>query len=170
MLPTSKYYPLFEYLKQQPDSGLLELSLAEIEEILGQKLPVSAQASRAWWANSATTQGRAWQEAGWLIDLPDLENKVIVFRPARITYRVSPIRKSVGWTGDQIKALREFAGWSQQELADRLAVRQQTISDWEVGNHTARRSMSKLLQMIAREIGFPYKTEPPEANESEKSG
>lgn len=167
MLPTSKYYPLFEYLKQQPDSGLLELSLAEIEEILGQELPISAQASRAWWANSATTQGRAWQEAGWLIDLPDLENKVIVFRPARITYRVSPIRKSVGWTGDQIKALREFAGWSQQELADRLAVRQQTISDWEVGNHTARRSMSKMLHMIAREIGFPYNTESAEDDKSE---
>ena len=95
---------------------------------------------------------------------------MIVFRPARITYRVSPIRKSVGWTGDQIKALREFAGWSQQELADRLAVRQQTISDWEVGNHTARRSMSKMLQMIAREVGFTYKTESTEDDESEKTG
>jgi hypothetical protein len=35
MLPKSKYYPLFEYLQQQPDSSLLELSFSEIEKILG---------------------------------------------------------------------------------------------------------------------------------------
>jgi DNA-binding XRE family transcriptional regulator len=154
----SKYYPLFEYLKKQPDNNLLELTFEEIEAILGEALPATALVTRAWWANSPTTQGKAWQEADWLVDDVNFEEKVVVFRPRRITYRISPVRKSVGWTADQIKALREFAGWSQQELADRLAVRQQTISDWEVGNHAARRSMSKLLQMIAEEVGFPYRT------------
>ena len=157
----SKYYPLFEYLEQQPDTGLLELSFDEIEEILGQELPASASNTRAWWANSQTTQGMAWQEANWLVDYPDFDNGVIIFRPARITYRVTPIRKSAGWSGKQVKALREYAGWSQQELANRLAVRQQTISDWEVGHHTARRSTSKLLQMLAEEVGFPYETNSP---------
>jgi DNA-binding XRE family transcriptional regulator len=166
MLPQSKYYSLYEYLNQQPDQGLLELSFEEVEAILGSELPRSALTSRAWWANSETTQGRAWQEAGWLVDTPDFEQKLIVFRPARITYRVSPIRKSVGWSSEQIKALREHTGWSQQELADRLAVRQQTVSDWEVGNHTARRSMSKLLQMIAEEVGFPYQTDPQNSEET----
>lgn len=159
MPPNSKYYPLFKYLKAQPDTGLLELSFAEIEEILGKKLPPSALVTRAWWANSQTAQGRSWQEARWLVDDVDFKDKFVVFRPARITYRVSPVRKSVGWTGQQIKALREFAGWSQQELADRLAVRQQTVSDWEVGHHSARRSMSKLFQMVAEEVGFPYKVD-----------
>lgn len=156
MAARSKYDPLVEYLQEQPDSGLLELSFEEIEAILGAGLPDSARSMRAWWANGRTAQGRAWQKAGWLVDDVDLPNRLVVFRPARITYRVSPVRKSQGWSGAQVKALREFAGWSQQELADRLAVRQQTISDWEVGQHTARRSMSKLLQMIAEEVGFPY--------------
>jgi DNA-binding transcriptional regulator YiaG len=89
----------------------------------------------------------------------DFKERLVVFRPTRITYRITPIRKSQGWTGEQIKGLREFGGWSQQELADRLQVRQQTISDWEVGHHAARRSMSRLLQMIAEEVGFPYKTD-----------
>ena len=93
------------------------------------------------------------------MDYPDFENESVIFRPARITYRVTPIRKSVGWSGEQVKGLRDHAGWSQQELANRLAVRQQTISDWEVGNHTARRSTSKLLQMLAEEVGFAYETE-----------
>lgn len=164
MSPKSKYYPLFEYLKQQPDSGLLELSFTEIEEIIDNQLPASALKTRAWWANSPTTQGHTWQEAGWLIDDVDFENKFVVFRPDRITYRVSPVRKSVGWSGAQIKALREFAGWSQQELARRLAVRQQTVSDWEMGHHASRRSMRKLLQMVAREVGFPYDTDSPTDN------
>lgn len=157
-----KYDPLFEYLKQQPDSGLLELSFAEIEIILETELPDSAKSTRAWWANSPTTQGKAWQEAGWVVDDVDFENGLVVFRPGRINYRLTPIRKSVGWTGEQVKALREFTGWTQQELAERLAVRQQTISDWEVGHHIARRSMSKLLQMVAKEVGFPYQINPPE--------
>jgi DNA-binding XRE family transcriptional regulator len=122
-------------------------------------LPASASTTRAWWANSQTTQGLAWREADWLVDYPDFENESVIFRPARITYRVTPIRKSVGWSGEQVKGLRDHAGWSQQELANRLAVRQQTISDWEVGNHTARRSTSKLLQMLAEEVGFTYETE-----------
>lgn len=157
MAPKSKYEPLFEYLQQQSDAGLLELTFEEIETILNRTLPASASTMRAWWANSSTAQSQAWQKADWLVDDVDFENRVVVFRPARITYRVSPIRKFQGWTGQDIKSLREFAGWSQQELADRLAVRQQTVSDWEIGNHTARRSMSKLLHMIAREVGFPYR-------------
>jgi DNA-binding XRE family transcriptional regulator len=159
MSPKSKYYPLFKYLNRQPDTDPIELSFAEIEKILGKPLPPTAQATRAWWANSNTPHGRAWQEADWVVDSVDFENRQVVFRPARITYRITPIRKSKSWTGEQVKALREFAGWSQQELADRLAVRQQTVSDWEVGNHTARRSMGKLLEMIAREIGFRYDVE-----------
>lgn len=158
MTPKSKYYPLFEYLQQQSDSVPLELSFAEIEDLLGQALPPTALVSRAWWANSQTAQGRAWLDARWLVDDVDFEEKIVAFRPKRITYRLKPIRKPQGWTGEQIKALREFAGWSQQELADRLQVRQQTISDWEVGNHIARRSTNKLLQMIAEEVGYPYDT------------
>lgn len=158
MAARSKYDPLLKYLEEQPDSELLELSFEEIEAILDASLPGSARSMRAWWANTGTAQGRAWQKAGWLVDDVDFQNQLVVFRPARITYRVSPVRKSQGWSGEQVKALREFAGWSQQELADRLAVRQQTISDWEVGQHTARRSVSKLLQMIAEEVGFPYQT------------
>jgi DNA-binding XRE family transcriptional regulator len=157
MSPFSKYQPLFEYLRQQPDAELLELSFAEVEEMLRGPLPSSAQTTRAWWANNTrTAQGRAWREANWLVDTVDFDNKVVIFRPARITYRVTPVRKSRGWTSEQVKALREFAGWSQQELAQRMSIRQQTVSDWELGLHSAHRSMGKLLQMIAEDVGYPY--------------
>ena len=152
----SKYDPLGEYLQKQPDSGLLELSFAEIEKILGKSLPASAHTTRAWWANSQTAQGHSWQEAKWLVDDVDFAEEYVTFRPARITYRVTPVRKAQGWTGEQIKALREFAGWTQQELANRLSVRQQTVSDWELGIHTLHSSTGKLLQMIAEDVEYPY--------------
>ncbi len=158
MPPKGKYYPLYEYLQEQPDEGLLELTFDEVEKILRKRLPATAQATRAWWANSQTPQAQTWQEAGWLVDAVNFDEAYVVFRPERITYRVTPIRKSKGWSAEQIKALREFAGWSQQELANRLGVRQQTVSDWELGIHTSRRSMGKLLQMVAESVGYTYNT------------
>lgn len=154
-----KYYPLYEYMSQQADSDLIELSFEEIEEILRKSLPTTAKMTRAWWANSKTPQAQMWQEAGWLVDAVDFDQQFVVFRPERITYRVTPIRKSKGWSADEIKSLREFAGWSQQQLANRLGVRQQTVSDWELGIHTSRRSMGKLLQMVAEDIGYDYQTD-----------
>ena len=55
-----------------------------------------------------------------------------------------------------MKALREFANWSQQELADQLGMRQQTISEWETGKYSPRRSTGVLLEFIAEKVGFPY--------------
>ncbi len=155
----SKYTPLQEYLKKQSDTGLIELSFEEIETILQTTLPSTAKKTRAWWANSQTPQGKIWQEAGWLVDDVDFAAKYVAFRPTRITYRMSPIRKSQGWSADEIKNLRQYVGWSQQELADELGVRQQTVSDWELGIHTSRRSMGKLLQMVAERVGYPYQVD-----------
>lgn len=170
MLSKSKYYPLYLYLKEQSDSDLLELSFAEVEAVLGDILPTTAKKTRAWWANSPTSQGKIWQEAGWLVDDVDFKEQYVAFRPTRITYRVSPIRKSKGWSAGKIKSLRGFAGWSQQELADHLGVRQQTISDWELGIHISRRSMGKLLQMVAENIGFPYQTDAAEDEGEDNEG
>jgi DNA-binding transcriptional regulator YiaG len=48
---------------------------------------------------------------------------------------------------------------SQAELAERLGVRQQTISEWETGVYQPKRAMSRLLTLVAERAGFPYRTE-----------
>jgi DNA-binding XRE family transcriptional regulator len=159
MNPGTKYYPLHEYLRPLSQDEPITLTFGEIEAIIGDALPPSARVSRAWWANSATPQGRAWLDADWLVDAVDVEEAWVVFRPARITYRITPRRRRSGWSGEQVKILREFAGWSQQELADRLGMRQQTISEWETGKYHPRRSTSVLLEFVAERVGFPYRTE-----------
>jgi DNA-binding XRE family transcriptional regulator len=159
MEPGTKYYPLHEYLCSLGQDEPITLSFDQIEMIIRALLPRSARISRAWWSNSATPQGQAWLEADWLVDAVDTREAWAVFRPARITYRITPRRRRSGWNGDQVKALREFASWSQQELADQLGMRQQTISEWETGKYHPRRSTGVLLEFIAERVGFRYRTD-----------
>jgi putative transcriptional regulator len=72
------------------------------------------------------------------------------------------------WDAESIKALREHMGLSQQELADELQVRQQTISEWETGMYTPRRSTSRYLSMVAEGAGFAYTARPEEEDKAEK--
>jgi DNA-binding XRE family transcriptional regulator len=152
----TKYYALYEYLRGLEQNQPVKLSFDEVEQVAGLALPLSARASRAWWANSRTPQGQAWLEAGWLVDAVDTREAWVVMRPERITYRITPRRRHAGWSARQVKALREYAGWSQQEMADQLGMRQQTISEWETGKYHPRRSTGVLLAFIAERVGFRY--------------
>jgi putative transcriptional regulator len=65
------------------------------------------------------------------------------------------------WDARRIRALREHMGMTQQQMADELEVRQQTISEWETGIHKPHRSTQKTLSMVAERAGFVYKADPP---------
>lgn len=65
------------------------------------------------------------------------------------------------WDARRIKALREHMQMTQQQMADELEVRQQTISEWETGVHKPHRSTQKTLSMVAERAGFAYSTEAP---------
>jgi DNA-binding transcriptional regulator YiaG len=60
------------------------------------------------------------------------------------------------WDAQRIRALREYMGLTQQQLADELEVRQQTISEWETGIHKPHRSTQKTLSLVAERAGFVY--------------
>lgn len=64
------------------------------------------------------------------------------------------------WDARRIRALREYMGMTQQQMADELEVRQQTISEWETGVHKPHRSTQKTLSMVAERAGFSYQIEP----------
>jgi DNA-binding transcriptional regulator YiaG len=50
-----------------------------------------------------------------------------------------------------VRALRERLGDSQQQFAERLGTRQQTVSEWERGASRPRRMAQRLLTMLAEE-------------------
>jgi len=78
----SKYQPLLQYLVKS-DKGLITLSFAQIEEILGAPLPPSAHRYPAWWGNEASrtrTQSNAWMDAGYQTEDLNLNARTVSFR------------------------------------------------------------------------------------------
>ncbi len=68
------------------------------------------------------------------------------------------------WNADNIRALRRHLDMSQQQMSEELGIRQQTVSDWELGYHRPRGGMARLLTLVAERAEFRYRT-----NESGKT-
>lgn len=77
----SKYEPLTQFLQNQPGSEV-RLSFAQIEQIIGFKLPAAAQQERAWWSNSPSEDAdiKAWLVAGFRSEEVDLSAGELTFR------------------------------------------------------------------------------------------
>ncbi len=156
----SKYQPIHDHLRRNGQDEIT-LSLAEIEALIGEKLPPSARTQRIWWGNRrrGSVQATAWMQAGYHVEGLDLVNERVTFRkPGRI-YAVKRLGDTVLWDAELLKAFRHHMDWSQAELADHLNMRQQTISEWETGMYTPTRSSSKFLTLVAEKAGFTYGTE-----------
>ncbi|MEZ4646851.1 MAG: helix-turn-helix domain-containing protein [Chloroflexota bacterium] len=153
----SKYHPLYLFLKQS-EQDELTLTLTAIETLLNASLPDSAHTKRAWWSNrsSGALQANAWMQAGYHVVTIELDKEQITFRKPGIIYNVQREGDIVLWNADLVKALRHHMGLSQAEFARELGVRQPTISEWETGAYTPKRSTSKLLTLIAEQAGFTY--------------
>ena len=76
--------------------------------------------------------------------------------PAR---RRQPYHVRTEWAAEDVRSLRQHLGLTQEELSARLGIRQQTVSEWEVGKHRPRGASRTLLNTIAEQAGFPYRTE-----------
>ena len=63
----------------------------------------------------------------------------------------------VHWDSEGVRALRVHLGMTQQELADELGTRQQTISEWETGMYSPRGTSATLLSLVAERAGFAYR-------------
>ena len=65
-------------------------------------------------------------------------------------------RQRAVWNANGVRALREHLGMTQEELADELNVRQQTVSEWETGVYRPRGASERLLSMVAERAEFEY--------------
>ncbi len=61
------------------------------------------------------------------------------------------------WDAESIRALRQYLDMSQQQMSDELGIRQQTVSDWELGYHRPRGGMAHLLSTLAERADFSYR-------------
>ena len=65
-------------------------------------------------------------------------------------------KKRRDWDAKRIRSLRRHLGLTQQEMAEQLGTRQQTISEWETGMYKPRGASSTLLTIVAERAEFKY--------------
>ena len=63
------------------------------------------------------------------------------------------------WDGEKIHALRTHLKLTQNEMAEQLGTRQQTISEWEKGMYCPRGASSTLLSIVAERANFKYQSD-----------
>jgi DNA-binding transcriptional regulator YiaG len=65
-------------------------------------------------------------------------------------------KSSKDWDARRIRALRKHLRLSQAGMAEQLGMRQQTVSEWEVGEYEPRGASAKMLSIVADRSGFKY--------------
>jgi DNA-binding transcriptional regulator YiaG len=65
-------------------------------------------------------------------------------------------RRRPAWDAERVRGLRRHLGLSQEELAEEMGTRQQTISEWETGRYRPRGASARLLAIVAERAGFEY--------------
>jgi DNA-binding transcriptional regulator YiaG len=65
-------------------------------------------------------------------------------------------KSKISWEKENIKALRKHLGKTQAEFATDMGIRQQTVSEWEIGMYEPRGTSSTLLSIIAEKANFKY--------------
>jgi len=77
----SKYAPLGSYLRDQRFDRV-PMSFADVERIVGFKLPKKSQIHRAWWSNNPGNNAmtKIWMDADFRTEQVDIEARRLVFR------------------------------------------------------------------------------------------
>jgi hypothetical protein len=60
----SRYRAIADYLSRETGASVM-FTFADIEAIIGERLPLGATINTTWWTSSARLHVRLWQEFGW---------------------------------------------------------------------------------------------------------
>ena len=104
-----KYEPLGDYLRKQ-SATRVPMTFAEIERIVGVKLPKSQQYP-AWWSNSTSNNvmTQIWLDAGFQTEKVDVESRKLVFR--RVAASAAIKEREIPPSDRDGKARHPLIGW-----------------------------------------------------------
>ncbi|WP_309895688.1 DUF4268 domain-containing protein [Archangium sp.] len=112
---TSRYAPIAAWLRSQSKAlERVELSFAEVEEIMGGDLPAAAQQHRSWWSNDAHrhVQSRGWLDVSWRVASVNLGEERVTFARSRERERLY-----IDFYGELLGALREKANFALRKAS-----------------------------------------------------
>ena len=92
----SKYDGLERHLKfRAAFTGLVKLSFARVDGLIGSSLPMSAFRDKAWWSNSSSSaHAKAWLNAGWEVQEVNFKEGYVTFKKVRdVPFKKSGRRK-----------------------------------------------------------------------------
>ena len=75
----------------------------------------------------------------------------------------------MGWDAETVQRLRLHLGSTQQQMAQTMGTRQQTISEWERGLYRPRGVSVTLLNIIAERAEFVYRADSKEDDSARPS-
>lgn len=95
---SSKYSGLTKHLKYRASfTNIVKLSLAQIDGLIGDNLPMSAYKTKNWWKNtSKSLRARAWIDAGWETSEVNLEKGYVIFHKVKQIQKQRLSKKSSG--------------------------------------------------------------------------
>lgn len=104
-----KYEPLTEFLRKQR-ADRIEMTFAEIQAVIGTKLPSSAKLYRAWWSNnpSNSVMTAAWRDAGFRSEQVDMNAGTVIFCR---TDSIKSKKHKPTTGGSNAPASRSLYGW-----------------------------------------------------------
>jgi DNA-binding transcriptional regulator YiaG len=65
-------------------------------------------------------------------------------------------RRRAEWDASAVRELRRELQLTQQQLAEELGVRQQTVSEWETGMYRPRGASARMLTLVAERAAYAY--------------
>ena len=86
----SKYEGITRHLKfRAAFTGIVKLTFARIDGLIGSNLPMEAYKSESWWSNSpSSAHSKGWLDAGWETQEVNLKEGYVVFNKVRELPRV----------------------------------------------------------------------------------
>lgn len=87
----------------------------------------------------------------------ELYTETCTMQGIEITRRQTEVENE--WDKEMIRALRRHLKATQQEMAEEMGTRQQTVSEWETGLYRPRGASKKLLFILAERSRFQYGTD-----------
>lgn len=88
------------------------MSFAEIEGVIGHKLPASAYRHRPWWSNNASNSvmTQVWLDAGYRTERVDMSAKKLIFKRVNRDYGIPPAGTQQSGVAEPQSAFKHEAG------------------------------------------------------------